>query len=259
MQTSRTGIPSSWIVAGRRHVPGATLALTSVFLSGSNPACDPSREDCPAPPEPLFVETFSSGRNEGAWSMSGESVIEASGGDPDAFLHDALLDTFAPRARTQWEKPSMFTGGYRAQRVVALSASFRIFAVTSTVADRPMSLMLVSDPDTPGDGTDDTYLFYVGADNIPAPGAGWIAYRFEVPSRSATLPFPRSQTEGEPGWVVTQGDPFTPAADPDAAWNTVMEDVDQVIFWFHDPRYFAILQGWNVGMDNVSIFAGPNE
>ena len=257
MQTSRTGITSRWVVAGQRHVPGAILALTSVFLSGSNPACDPPCAECQPRPVPLYIETFSGGGNEGAWSLSGGSVIESVGGDPDAFLHDAYLDTFAPRARTRWGKVSLFTGQYREQRVVSLAASFQIVAVTQTVEERPMSLMLVSDPDTPDDETDDTYVFYVGPDNVPSPGAGWISYEFEVPAHSMTLPFPRSQTEGEPGWVAAHGDLFTPAPDPDAAWNTVMEDVDQVIFWFHDPRYFAILQGWNVGMDNPSIFVSP--
>lgn len=258
MKASGPGITSSRVVRGRQHVPGATLALLSVFLSGSNPSCDDPCEDCPTPPVPLFVETFSDGGNEGAWGFGGHGVIEPSGGDPGAFLHDADLDTFAPRARTQWQKTSLFTGPYREQGVVGLAASFQIFAVTQTVAERPMSLMLVSDPDTPDDASDDTFLYYVGPDNIPSPGAGWMPYQFEVPSHSPTLPFPHSQTEGEPGWGVSQGDLFTPATDPDAAWNTVMEDVDQVIFWFHDPRYFAILQGWSVGMDNPSIFVAPD-
>jgi hypothetical protein len=26
-----------------------------------------------------------------------------------------------------------------------------------------------------------------------------------------------------------------------------------VIFWWHDPRYFAILQSWDIGMDNPSL------
>lgn len=262
MTTSGTGNTATCVARGRTHVPGAALMLGGVILSGGNLACDDVCVDCPAPPMPpvpLFIETFSGGDNEGAWALSAGSVIQSAGGDPGAFLHDSHLDTFAPRARTQWQKPSVFTGPYRARGVVGLSASFQIFAVSHTVTDRPMSLMLISDPDTPADPADDTYLFHVGPDDIPAPGAGWVAYQFDVPAHSPTLPFPHSQTEGEPGWVAAQGDLFTPAKDPDAAWNTVMEDVDQVIFWFHDPRYFAILQVWNVGMDNPSIFVSPNE
>jgi hypothetical protein len=258
MKTSGTGITAICVVPGRRQVTGTTLALIGVALSGCDPPWVDPGEPCPPAPVPIFSETFSDGSNEGAWRLSQRSIIEASGGDPGAFLRDASLDTFAPLARTQWQAPSLFTGEYRAQGVVALAASFQIFSATWTVEDRPMSLMLVSDPDTPHDSTDDTSAFYVGHDNIPSPGAGWARYHFEVPSHSLTLPFPRSQTEGEPGWVVAEGDIFTPAKDPDAAWNTVMEDVDQVIFWFHDPRYFAIFQMWDVGMDNPSIFACPD-
>jgi len=137
--------------------------------------------------------------------------------------------------------------------VIALAADFRIFSVSTTAEERPMSLVLVSDAGTPRDPTDDLFVFYVGPENIPMPGRGWGNYEFEVPSGSPTLPFPRSETEGEPGWVATRGDVFTPAPDPDAAWNAVIEDVDQVIFWFHDPRYFAFIQTCDVGMANPSI------
>lgn len=258
MKTSATGIISRWVVSWRRYGPGTTLALLSVFLSGSNPACDPLCENCLAEPVLLYVETFSNGRNEGAWALSGRSVIKSSGGAPGAHLRDTALDTFAPRAATQWQKTSAFTGDYRGLGVTGLTVSFRIFAVSNTVADRPMTLMLVSDPDTPGDPGDDIYLFYVGFDNIPLPGAGWVGYAFDVPAHSPTLPRPHSQVEGEPGWVAAKGEVFMPVEDPDAAWNTAMEDVDQVIFWFHDPRYFAIFQLWDVGMDNPSIFVSPD-
>ena len=67
------------------------------------------------------------------------------------------------------------------------------------------------------------------------------------------MPTPRSQIEGDFGWVAAEGDLFTPAFDPDAVWNTVVEDVDQVIFWWHDPRFFAIIQEWKVAMNDVSI------
>lgn len=236
---------------------GATLAFIWVVLSGCNPASADPGAPCQTPVR-LVSESFSGGSNEGAWSLSDRSVIKSSGGNPGAFLHDAHLDTFAPQAQTQWEDASLFIGKYREQRVVSLTASVRIVSASLTVEERPMSLMLVSEPGTPGDTSDDIFVYYVGPDNIPLPGAGWRPYQFEVPSHSLTLPFPHSMTEGQPGWVVTRGDIFTPAKDPDAAWNIVMEDVDQVIFWFHDPRYFAILQRWNVGLDNPSIFACPD-
>lgn len=230
-----------------------TFTIIGLLMLGSNAAqANEGEKKCYKRFQPVFTETFSGG-NEGAWSLSGGGVVEAAGGRPGAFLHDDYLDTFAPWGQTEWGVASMFTGDYRAQDVIALAANFRVFSVTITAAERPMSLVLVSDAGTPRDPTDDLFVFYVGEDNIPMPGRGWHAYEFDIPSDSPVLPFPRSQIEGEPGWVATVGDMFTPAPDPDAAWNAVIQDVDQVIFWFHDPRFFAFIQTWDLGMDNPSI------
>ncbi len=231
-----------------------TFALIGLMVLGSNAAqANPKDAKCHKRFQNVFSETFAGGGNEGAWSLSGRGVIEADGGHPGDFLHVPSLDTFAPWGETRWGVESLFTGNYRAQDVIALAADFRTFSVSSTTAERPMSVMLVSDPGTPQDPTDDLLVFYVGRENIPASGKGWRDYEFEIPSDSKTLPFPRSEVDGEPGWVAAQGEVFIPAPDPDAAWNAVIEDVDQVIFWFHDPRFFAIIQRWDVGMDNPTI------
>jgi hypothetical protein len=216
-------------------------------------AASPTEETCQEGAAVVVEETFSGGGNQGAWSISSLGIIRPQGGSEGAYLHAPGLDTFAPMAQTRRGVPSVFTGDYRAHGVTALSVDLSTFAVSSTAEERPLSLMLVSDAGTPGDMADDVFVYYVGADNIPFPEEGWVRYLFAVPSHSATLPSPRSQVEGEPGWVAARGDVFTPAPDPDAAWNLVMTDVDQVIFWFHDPRYFAMLQNWDVGVDNPAI------
>jgi hypothetical protein len=204
---------------------------------------------CQGLPVDIFSEGFSDGSN-GAWSLSPHDVIEPEGGLPGGFLHAAHLDTFAPVARTQWQCSSMFTGNYRARRAVALGTDFKTFSVSRSAEARPVSLMLVSDADTPEDTSDDIAVYYVGPDNVPLPGGGWVSYQLTVPSRSSILPFPRSHIAGQPGWVAARADIFTPITDPDAVWNAVIEDVDQVMFWFIDPRHFALVQRWDVGMDN---------
>jgi hypothetical protein len=231
-----------------------TFAFVGLLVLGSNAArANPANDNCKKRFQTVYNESFSDGGNEGLWSLSGRGALDSSGGHPGAFLHDPYLETFAPWGQTQWGVESLFTGNYRAQDVISLAADFRTFSVNLTAEERPMSVMLLSDAGTPRDPTDDLFVFYVGRENIPLPGRGWDGYEFDVPSDSATLPFPRSLIEGEPGWVATRGDVFTPAPDADAAWNAVIEDVDQVIFWFHDPRFFAFIQSWDVGMDNPSI------
>jgi hypothetical protein len=227
--------------------------IMMVVASIGGPALAAPGELCDRAARMEFTETFTDG-NEGGWSLSGRGAIVDREGD--AYLRETHLATFAPWAMTA-RAPSAFTGDYRAAGVVELGAELRTFSANLTTRERPMSLVLVSDHGTPRDTTDDIYVFQVGRRNIPrevrGERAGWVEYRFEVPSSSATLPSPRSAAEGEPGWVITQGDLFTAPADPDAAWNTAIEDVDQVIFWFHDPRYFAFLQDWDVAMDNPTI------
>ena len=40
---------------------------------------------------------------------------------------------------------------------------------------------------------------------------------------------------------------------PGIDWNDVITNVDRVEFWWIHPAYFAIIQGWDVGVDNVSV------
>lgn len=231
-----------------------TTALFGLLALASHPIrANAGNHQCHERFMTVYSETFSDGGNEGAWSLSTRGDIESQGGNPGAFLRDRYLATFAPWGQTGWGVESLFTGNYRAQDVSALAADFRVFSASLTAEGRLMSVMLVSDAGTPEVPGDDIFVFYVGPDNIPLPDKEWVEYRFDIPSDSPVLPFPRSLVAGEPGWVVAQGDVFTPAADPDAAWNTAIQDVDQVIFWFHDPRFFAFIQSWDVGMDNPAI------
>lgn len=220
----------------------------------------------------VFTETFEGGTNEGEWSfgIAEETILAEEGSHGDVLITtgclgtifcqapDQPLVTFAPRARTR-EEDSEFTGNLRKKRVTKVNADFRLYRVNfGTYQERPLSLVLVNFNGTPKDITDDLYVYLVGRRNIPAPSpegnnGGWGQYSFDVPTSSPTLPTPRSEVEWDFGWMATEGDVFTPALDPDAVWNTVIEDVDQMIFWWHDPRLFAIIQNWKVAMDNASI------
>lgn len=226
-----------------------------------------AQDDCRR--KTTFTETFSGGSNVGDWTFGifQEPVIDVGGSHGEAMvttctsnpcsIPDRPLATFAPRARTQGAN-SEFVGNLRAKGVTQVSADFRLYDVSFTSAERPMSLVLVDFNGTPKDPTDDRFVFSVGKKNIPSPSptgnGGWQRYTFDLPTASETLPTPRSEVEWDPGWGAgDKGEIIFPAADPDAVWNRVVENVDQMIFWFHDPRLFAIIQDWKVGMDNPSI------
>lgn len=201
-----------------------------------------------------IVEDFEHGR-EGGWSFFGApghplEVVESTGGNPGAFVHTLCsglncLDTFAPMLRTELGVPSLFTGDWRARGVDALGVDLAIFHVDFSSGGRPLTLMLRSDPGTPANALDDVVVYRVGARNVPAPNGTWRRFDFRVPTASPTLPA---------GWVVQQG-----SGDPNADWNQVVADVDQVTFFFGDPSFFFIFQRWEVGADNVRIRLDPRQ
>lgn len=241
------------------------LALLAIGSSFDAFAAGPN--DCRR--QTIFTESFEGGSNEGRWSFGifEEAIAPSSSPHGDVLitscrtnpcpLPDQPLATFAPQARTL-ASASEFTGNLRARRVTEVRADFRLYRVNfDTYQERPLSLVLVNFNGTPEEIDDDLYVFLVGKKNIPSPSptgnGGWVSYSFDLPTSSPTLPTPFSTVEGEPGWVAADGEIFFPADDPDAVWNRVVENVDQMIFWWHDPRFFAILQNWKVAMDNAAV------
>ena len=192
------------------------------------------------------TETFEGGTNAAGWSfIPGSDVIETSGGNPGAWLHNDQYDTFAPMLTTDDATPSAFVGDYRALGVTSISLDARTDANNFGAVGFEMSLLL---RDTKGtvDVNDDDYAYFVGP-NVPLPGNGWEHYDFAIPS-SSTDPVPAGWSGG---WV---GDPenFRPGVD----WNDVIQSVDRVEIWWLNPSFFAIFQQWDVGADNITITTG---
>lgn len=236
----------------------ASLSTVLVTLAAGTAVAEPLDELCEGKSINVVRESFSAG-DEAGWGFDCRNdFVAGSGGNPDGFLRNPEVDSFAPWGMTCDGAADAFLGDYREKGVVAMSADFKTFSVSLTTEERPMSLVLIHHSGTPAFVDDDLYVYYVGDTNIPSPGegsrAGWVPYQFEIPSDSPVLPRPRSPGDGAPGWVAAYGSEVSqPAEDPDAVWNTVIQNVDQVIFWWHDPRYFAIMQRFDVGMDNPSL------
>ena len=190
-----------------------------------------------------FTETFDGGSNVGGWTFgTGNEVIEGSGGNPGAYLHDTFVDTFAPQPRTS--QPSLFTGDLRQLGVTSIGIDLITFSVDFSAEGRPLTLMLISDQGTPADPDDDWAAYLMGPTNVPLPGEGWISYSFDVPSQETSLPA---------GWA-TLG--FGPSSPPEPDWNQVITDVAEVRLFYGDPTMFFIFQGWNLGLDNPTIEYG---
>ncbi len=234
----------------------AALAAVLPAAAWSGPGSgskNPSRAQLAAPPAfdgfesestsvvTTFREQFTSGTNEGQWTWgNGFDAIESSGGNPGYWLRNNFLDTFAPQPSTTLGIPSQFTGDYRARGVNGIAVDVQVLAVDFSAADRPLTLMLFSDLNN-ADPNDDCSVGFIPDSDIPLPGQGWKRFQYQVPSSSTTMPA---------NWGMVFG---CSGLNRDAAWNAVLTDVDQVTFFFGDPRFFFIFQVWDVGLDNPSI------
>lgn len=187
-----------------------------------------------------FTETFEGGSNIGGWAYGGPGdFIPTSGGNPGAFLRTNGIDTIAPQPHTTGT--SVFTGDYRAAGVRSIGVDLNTFTVDFSAADRPLTIMLISDNGTPGDQSDDWAAYLIGPDTIPVPGEGWKSFDFNVPADQTALPA---------GWATLQFGPNSPAS-PD--WNDVITNVSELRFFYGDPTLFFIFQMWSVGLDNARI------
>jgi len=187
-----------------------------------------------------FVEGFTNGSNQGAWTWGAGDQIVSTGGNPGHFLRTTVLDTFAPQPRTGAGVSSPFTGDFRARRVTSTGIDLVTFA-TQFNFSREVTLILENDAGTPGSVADDSAVYWITPGFVPQPGAGWASFDAPIPSQSPTLPA---------GWQVLQG-----AGTPDQVWNTVITDVSRVRWFYGDPTFFFIFDIWQVGLDNARITA----
>jgi hypothetical protein len=180
-----------------------------------------------------YIETFDGGVNAGGWTY-GNTIegIDASGGNPGAFLHNSLIDTFAPQLSTS-NSSNPFLGNYRALGVQSLGVDLKTFS-TNFPFLREATLMLSNGGCT---------VYTLGTELVPQVAEGWKSFDYQVDSASTAMPS---------GWL-----PFGGCTDPDTAWNTVMTNVTEVRFFYGDPTFFFIFDQWNVGADNPRISTAP--
>jgi hypothetical protein len=225
----RSRIACSLAAALFSAVPAAAAGLPEIDSNDSTEAVS------------VFRESFTNGSNEGLWTFGNAAdSFPSTGGNPGFWLRNNFLDTFAPQPSTTYGVSSQFTGDYRARGVDGLVADVQVLDVDFSAGERPLSPILYSDANTP-DPADDCSIFQLGTADIPLPDQGWKRFKFAVPSSSPTMP---------PRWATLNG---CAGLNEDQAWNAVIGDVDQVTFFFGNPRFFFIFQFWDVGLDNVGI------
>jgi hypothetical protein len=176
------------------------------------------------------------------WLFGAFDIVQIGGGNPGNYLRTSGLDTFAPQPRTMAGLNNDYVGdkNYADMNVTAIGIDVMINAVDFSAAERPLSVYLINDNNTPGDSSDDFGASFTAPTFVPVPGEGWRTFEFEVPSQSETLP---------PGWVFRTLGPSTPPFD----WQDIITDVDSLRFFYGDPDFFFIFQMWNTGIDNFRL------
>lgn len=190
----------------------------------------------PAAAQLPFNESFDAGSNVGGWNFGVAMTNPQSGGNPGAWMNGSV-DTFAPQIRTSGS--SVFTGDWRAKGVNSVGIDVTTIS-TQFPASRELSLILTNFNGTPLNPNDDCIVYFLGTRRVPQAGGGWETFDFAVDSASTTMP---------QGWK-TLG---TACVSPNGAWNSVLQNVDEVRFFFGNPENFFIFDIWNIGFDNARI------
>lgn len=193
----------------------------------------------------VSVEGFDMGANPDNWVawFSAYNSISMTGGNPGACLE---LDNFTSGPATchfvdiapdddPGLAPHAHSGDWRAALVDKVSVDLD---VQEGIFGGDVVLELVSDPGTPGFSGDDCIVRRTLAGAGPL-APGWETFSFDIASQQTTLPS---------GWD-TDG-----VCSGDAAWNTVMTDMDQILIRYDgNPPAFCSFTSWILRVDNISV------
>ncbi len=223
------------ITLAEGETAGAALTLTNVGSGTLTYEASVLRPD-------FVLEDFEDGQNEYGLTLGipQAETIEPSGGNPGRWLRNAVLETFAPRL---YADAAPFTGDYVARGVREISLDAQTVSVSITAEGRPFSLRLVRHNGEPDNPEAHDYVYLPGA-LVPQPGEGWRSYTFEIPSD-----FEGAMPEGWGGGYY--GDPES--LPPGVVFGDILREVDAVeVMWGH-PAFLYLLQGFDIGVDNVRI------
>jgi len=233
-----------------------SIALGAAVLGAGNDGG--SARSTPADQTNMFVETYDDGTDVGLWhcSLSVPRIIEASGGNPGAYLQQggfsshiptwaSVSPRFQPGVNDTYKIYSIYTGDWTGLGVTSITTNLNIIQAGSWGTDRAVTLELLQMDDT---GFNVNYDATYTLPDLPEPPVGWQTYAFPVYANSPTIPI---------GWVFTHGD-GTPGTD--AEWSQFLHRIDLTSIGYYKPGFaYPGLGTWILGIDNIEIDfeAGP--
>jgi hypothetical protein len=199
-----------------------------------------------------FIETYDDGTDVGLWhcSVGVPRIIEASGGNPGAYLQQGGFSTsiptwasistrFQPGVPDPYKIDSIYTGDWTSLGVASIAVDLNVIQVATWATDRAVTLELLQMDDT---GFNVNYDATYTLPDLPDPPVGWQTYSFPVDANSPTIP---------EGWVFTRGD-GTPGTD--AEWFPFLHRIDLTSIGFYKPGFaYPSLGTWILGIDNIEI------
>ena len=191
----------------------------------------------------VIVDDFESGNpHKWTFSVTNPDSLKPSGGNPRSYLLNTLVIRHAPRVLSH---PDLHTplGVALATASVSRIAVDAITHATSIPRSGAFALVLRATNGTPH-VKDDDFAYTLADREVPRVGEGWVSYSFDVPSGS---------TDATPrGW--NGGNHFDHGRWREGmSWPRFIHQVDQVEFWWIDPRQLGIVHDSMVGIDNVRV------
>jgi hypothetical protein len=183
-----------------------------------------------------FVETYDDGTDVGLWhcSLSVPRIIEASGGNPGAYLQQggfsshvptwtSISTRFQPGVNDPYKIDSIYTGDWTSLGVTSITVDLNVIQVATWATDRAVTLKLLQMDET---GFNVTYDATYTLPDLPEPPVGWQTYSFPVDANSPT----------------------------DAEWSPFLHRIDLTSIGFYKPGFaYPGLGTWILGIDNVEI------
>ncbi len=149
-------------------------------------------------PTNAFIETYDDGTDVGIWncSLSVPRIIEASGGNPGAYVEQGGFSThvptwfsvstrYQPGFNDTYKNDSIYTGDWTSLGVTSLTADLNIIQVASWGTDRAVTLQLLQMDET---GFNVNYDATYTLPDLPEPPVGWQTYSFPVDANAPTIP-----------------------------------------------------------------------
>jgi hypothetical protein len=228
-------------------------ALSAAVLGAGNDGPEgTSARFRPSGQTQAFVKTYDDGTDVGLWhcSLIVPRIIEASGGNPGAYLQQggfsshvptwaSVSPRFQPGVNDTYKIDSIYTGDWATLGVSSITVDLNIIQVATWGTDRAVTLELLQ---MDGTGFNVNYDATYTLPDLPERPVGWQTYSFPIDANSPTIP---------DGWVFTHGD-GTPGTD--AEWSQFLHRVDLTSIGFYKPGFaYPGLDTWILGVDNVEI------